>query len=87
MILGRLLSKLDHIFIDIEESKDLFTYTQDDPMGLLLVHEERMNIQRRQSIEEAFKSIVEESGKKDEEAIWSHLNQLYRDICRLRSNS
>jgi hypothetical protein len=53
-VLRSLTPKFDHVVAAIEESKDLSTYTFDELMGLLHVHEIRLNRSEERADTKAF---------------------------------
>ena len=65
---------------DIRESKDLSTYTQEELMGCLIAHEERMKKILERPFEEAFQTKVQVSKGQLEQEGSSNYTQLGRDV-------
>ncbi|XP_012844766.1 PREDICTED: uncharacterized protein LOC105964806 [Erythranthe guttata] len=63
-ILRSLPAKFDHVVAAIEESKNLSTYTFNELMSSLQVHEERLNRSSNQPVDQAFQSKLHISDKK-----------------------
>ena len=64
-VLRSLTSRFDHIFVAIEESKDLTQFSIDELSGSLHAHEARMNHSAEKTEEKAFQVKAEASTTKD----------------------